>query len=37
MTLIVTRAAAFVGSNLVKALNECGGDSIIAVDNWLAK
>ena len=30
---IVTGAAGFIGSNLVKALNERGTDQIIAVDN----
>ena len=33
MTLIVTGAAGFIGSNLVKALNERGETRIIAVDN----
>ncbi|AOY91378.1 ADP-glyceromanno-heptose 6-epimerase [Cupriavidus sp. USMAA2-4] len=33
MTIIVTGAAGFVGSNLVKGLNERGEDNIIAVDN----
>ena len=33
MTLIVTGAAGFIGSNLVKALNERGETDIIAVDN----
>ncbi|WP_224015410.1 NAD-dependent epimerase/dehydratase family protein, partial [Paraburkholderia tropica] len=33
MTLIVTGAAGFIGSNIVKALNERGEDRIIAVDN----
>jgi ADP-L-glycero-D-manno-heptose 6-epimerase len=33
MTVIVTGAAGFVGSNLVKALNERGERNIIAVDN----
>jgi ADP-L-glycero-D-manno-heptose 6-epimerase len=33
MTLIVTGAAGFIGSNLVKALNERGEQRIIAVDN----
>lgn len=33
MTLIVTGAAGFIGSNLVKALNERGEHRIIAVDN----
>ena len=33
MTLIVTGAAGFIGSNLVKALNERGRTDIIAVDN----
>ncbi|QYY32309.1 ADP-glyceromanno-heptose 6-epimerase [Cupriavidus pinatubonensis] len=36
MTIIVTGAAGFIGSNLVKALNERGETRIIAVDN-LAK
>jgi ADP-L-glycero-D-manno-heptose 6-epimerase len=33
MTLIVTGAAGFIGSNIVKALNERGEHRIIAVDN----
>ncbi|MBB5016901.1 ADP-L-glycero-D-manno-heptose 6-epimerase [Chitinivorax tropicus] len=33
MTIIVTGAAGFIGSNLVKALNERGQTDIIAVDN----
>lgn len=33
MSIIVTGAAGFIGSNLVKALNERGFDKIIAVDN----
>jgi len=33
MTLIVTGAAGFIGSNLVKALNARGATHIIAVDN----
>ena len=33
MYTIVTGAAGFIGSNLVKALNERGEDNIIAVDN----
>lgn len=33
MTIIVTGAAGFIGSNLVKGLNERGEDNIIAVDN----
>ena len=33
MTLIVTGAAGFIGSNLVKALNDRGEQRIIAVDN----
>lgn len=33
MTYIVTGAAGFVGSNIVKALNDRGIDDIIAVDN----
>ncbi|MGN8112277.1 ADP-glyceromanno-heptose 6-epimerase [Paraburkholderia sp. 22098] len=33
MTIIVTGAAGFIGSNIVKALNERGEDRIIAVDN----
>jgi ADP-L-glycero-D-manno-heptose 6-epimerase len=33
MTLIVTGAAGFIGSNLVKALNERGVTDIVAVDN----
>ena len=33
MYIIVTGAAGFIGSNLVKALNERGETNIIAVDN----
>lgn len=33
MTIIVTGAAGFIGSNIVKALNERGQRDIIAVDN----
>ena len=33
MSIIVTGAAGFVGSNLIKALNDGGEDDIIAVDN----
>ncbi|HNN46927.1 MAG TPA: NAD-dependent epimerase/dehydratase family protein, partial [Azospira sp.] len=33
MYTIVTGAAGFIGSNIVKALNERGVDRIIAVDN----
>lgn len=33
MTIIVTGAAGFIGSNIVKALNERGQTDIIAVDN----
>jgi ADP-L-glycero-D-manno-heptose 6-epimerase len=33
MTIVVTGAAGFIGSNLVKALNERGVRDIIAVDN----
>jgi ADP-L-glycero-D-manno-heptose 6-epimerase len=33
MTLLVTGAAGFIGSNLVKALNERGERGIVAVDN----
>ena len=33
MTIIVTGAAGFVGSNLVAALNQLGERSIIAVDD----
>ena len=33
MTVIITGAAGFIGSNLVKALNERGETNIIAVDN----
>ena len=33
MYYVVTGAAGFVGSNIVKALNERGIDQIIAVDN----
>ena len=33
MTIIVTGAAGFIGSNIVKALNERGISNIVAVDN----
>ena len=33
MTIIVTGAAGFIGSNIVKALNERGITDIVAVDN----
>ncbi len=33
MTIIVTGAAGFIGSNIVKALNERGEQRVIAVDN----
>ncbi|MBO4119782.1 ADP-glyceromanno-heptose 6-epimerase [Cupriavidus gilardii] len=33
MTIIVTGAAGFIGSNLVKGLNERGENNVIAVDN----
>ena len=33
MYIVVTGAAGFIGSNIVKALNECGETRIIAVDN----
>ncbi|RKW32651.1 MAG: NAD-dependent epimerase/dehydratase family protein, partial [Kingella sp. (in: b-proteobacteria)] len=33
MTIIVTGAAGFIGSNIVKALNRRGETDIIAVDN----
>ena len=33
MTIIVTGAAGFIGSNIVKALNQRGRTDIIAVDN----
>jgi ADP-L-glycero-D-manno-heptose 6-epimerase len=33
MTIVVTGAAGFIGSNLVKALNERGETDIVAVDN----
>ena len=33
MTLVVTGAAGFIGSNLVKALNARGVRDIVAVDN----
>ena len=33
MYTIVTGAAGFIGSNIVKALNERGVDKVIAVDN----
>ncbi len=33
MTIIVTGAAGFIGSNIVKALNERGIEDIVAVDN----
>lgn len=33
MTIIVTGAAGFIGSNIVKALNERGINDIVAVDN----
>ena len=33
MYIVVTGAAGFIGSNIVKALNERGVSNIIAVDN----
>ncbi|KND56883.1 ADP-L-glycero-D-manno-heptose-6-epimerase [Candidatus Paraburkholderia schumanniana] len=33
MTIIITGAAGFIGSNIVKALNERGENRVIAVDN----
>ena len=33
MYIVVTGAAGFIGSNIVKALNERGVTNIIAVDN----
>ena len=33
MSIIVTGAAGFIGSNLVKALNDRGERDIVAVDN----
>ena len=33
MSVLVTGAAGFIGSNIVKALNERGENRIIAVDN----
>ncbi len=33
MYIVVTGAAGFIGSNIVKALNERGVKNIIAVDN----
>jgi ADP-L-glycero-D-manno-heptose 6-epimerase len=33
MTIIVTGAAGFIGSNLVKALGDRGEERVIAVDN----
>ncbi|MDD5175670.1 MAG: ADP-glyceromanno-heptose 6-epimerase [Sterolibacterium sp.] len=33
MYYVVTGAAGFIGANLVKGLNQCGIDNIIAVDN----
>lgn len=33
MYIVVTGAAGFVGSNLIKSLNECGESNILAVDN----
>ena len=33
MTIIVTGAAGFIGSNIVKALNKRGISDIVAVDN----
>ena len=33
MTIIVTGAAGFIGSNIVKALNQRGITDIVAVDN----
>ena len=33
MTYIVTGAAGFIGSNIVKALNQRGVTDIVAVDN----
>ena len=35
MTIIVTGAAGFIGSNIVKALNERGITDIVAVDNLM--
>ncbi len=37
MTIIVTGAAGFIGSNLVKGLNERGETNIVAVDNLTAR
>ena len=34
MTIIVTGAAGFIGSNIVKALNQRGITDIVAVDNF---
>ena len=34
MYYIITGAAGFIGSNLVKALNQRGESNIIAVDNF---
>lgn len=35
MRIIVTGAAGFIGSNLIKALNDAGYDNIVAVDSFL--
>ena len=37
MTIIVTGAAGFIGSNIVKALNQRGITDIVAVDNFEQK